>query len=161
MLKQISRLLALGVFALITSGFVGEAHAAQFTVRIDNLLNPSGYPDAKTANTVVVRIYYKNGGLSSQSRVLNSTSETHDFVFLVAGQDTTTINYIEVSVDDGANQNDLFIMDQMELRTQAGVLAASWGIDNEFGYCLSWDPADGGNWHCHNGQAVWGLPFYP
>jgi hypothetical protein len=162
-------------FGAAALGFAGTAQA-DFIVRIDNQLDPSGYADAKTTNTIKICALTKavtNAKTTAidawycVSRVVHQVSYANDFYFDTAGtNDVGQISRLEVSI----NGTDMFIVDK--LRTLAGftfegipkVMYES-GVDNEIGYCLSQDPADFTNAHCtasSNGAILmWNPPITP
>lgn len=130
--------------------FTGKAHAdtapiPQTTiVRIDNRLNPSADPVAASGNSVTVGVRYcSTCSYTEQTRVLSSISSSHDFVF--PGGSGWDVYDIRVTI----NGSDLLIIDQLELYDDyEPYLVETWSSDNEMGWCLSTDAADGGNSHC-------------
>ena len=159
MQKHFAKLLAVAAVALITAGFVDEAHAAAFKIRLDNNLT-SGYTGATTSAQVIVRAYFDNGGVSVKTGMLTSLSESHDFTFNTAGQSWQTISYIEVSLDSALPAgNDLLILDQVQLYDENNSWVTTYGAENDQGYCVSWESSDGSNSHCHDGQAWWARTF--
>ncbi|MDD9970938.1 MAG: hypothetical protein OXR73_32165 [Myxococcales bacterium] len=162
MQKLLAKALVLGAFVASLSGYATEAHAESFKLRLDNYLNPSGYGHAATPASVIVTVYFNNGGLALKSRVLDTVSGSHDFTFNPSNNGANTINYIEIALNSTPPMaNNLFILDQLELFNSSGQKIRTWGLDNEYGYCISWQASDGSNSHCHDGKAYWGRSFFP
>jgi hypothetical protein len=163
MLEAASKLVVIAAFALTMSGFVSQAHATIFTVRLDNDLTPSHYSGAKTNAPIAVIVYFDGYTAVSDGRALDTISSTHDYTFNVPGYAITDIEAVEVFMAPvGYNDDDLdlFILDQIKLYNEFGGLVKSSGVENEIGFCLSWESSDGNNSHCQNGEVSFFRQFF-
>jgi hypothetical protein len=162
MIKQLCKAIPVVAFALITSGFTQQAHADKFKVRLDNKLT-SNYDDAKSAAEVIVRAYFPNGSFQqAPTQYLSTIRDAWEFPFDVAGESEASLWYITVSVSGTPIKAayDLLILDKVQLLNAAGTVSKTYGIDNDFGYCVSWEDTDGGNVHCHDGTVDHQRIFY-
>jgi hypothetical protein len=154
MLKQFSHLIAVAAFALVSAAFTSNAHAitANFTVRLDNWLNSSHYAHAASEGGIRVSVTFANGQSVWKDGTLDTIDGSHDFSFSVANQNVNNIDYVMVAMGPGdpiEEIEDLLILDQVELFNGSGTRMNSWGSDDDYGWCISWDANDASNSHCN------------
>lgn len=160
-MNSVSKFASLFALAIGALGFAGTAKA-DFVIRVDNFLNPSAYayassPDAVEVCVTTVAISFNPyqhaiNGTWCVSRALTSISGTHDFSFATGGlNDYIRISKVSFRIN-GANQ---LIVDQwLVLDPQRGE-GAVFGVDNEFGWCLSTNSADFTDSHCGDFNGSW------
>lgn len=144
----VSALLAVVGVCLVPAA---EAHAASWTIRVDNWGNPDHPSNWATNDDIIVEIGYWKGFIFNEyvsRRTLphaDVVAGSHDIIIDQASIPLGQVIYISIMT----NGNDLFVIDEFEVLDTNGNRYFADGIDNMRGYCLTTDPADfEENEHC-------------
>ncbi len=158
-MKQLSQLLAICAFAVVSAGFTANAQASHAMLRIDTKLT-HGHAYAASGSNVTLCL--RDGSTGQEwctGATINRVTNKFDVIFTpVRAQDVTGVRII-------IHGNDMLIVDQWEIRSANGVaLYASSGVDNDVGWCFSTDPGDGQlpthDPHCLGSTPSWGTWYW-
>jgi hypothetical protein len=151
--------------AVISLGFLGlasdaSADAAGFKVKID-CHGTNGLPTwSETTNNVKI-IAYVNGypiTLRSPAPVTPAQCNVEDGITVsYAAFSAPDVDKIIVSIDG----SDAFWMDNVTLVNYDGKTEKKWGVENNVGYCISTNSADGANAYCLDGKSPASKTFTP
>jgi len=143
-------LCAAGLLLAGSLGFVGEAHA-NFTVRID-CRGDGGLPTwSATRDTITVYAMILGWWVKVGSKVMDDCSTENSQLISYSGPAYAhDVSRLIISTN-GTNN---FWIDEFALLNQAGDKFDSWGVDNDVGYCLSKNFAEGNTPYCWQERAV-------
>lgn len=148
-MKSISKLVMAVAFGMGLSAVTSEAHAS-FTMQVDCYGN-NGQPSwATTTNGISFQA--KINGYWEELAYGSIASCPYDdsYAFWSPAFNESNVTALRVTT----NGSDTFWIDKAAL--WSGYLStkvASWGVNNNVGYCISEDYSDGNNAYCWNGGA--------
>lgn len=152
-------------------GFAAEAQATSYKITID-CHGTNGSPTwSHTADKISVGLLYHYG--QSDFPDLDGSAHVGN-VYPTAtkcdGEDEITVTTFDVEnlpefdevtgVYLSTNGNDAFFVDQVKLKTSTGSLIATWGTDDNTGFCLSNQSSDASA-YCLSGSVygTWKFPL--
>ena len=145
--------------AVVASSTLAPAQAhASYSVNIDCTGFPNAIPNwAGTVNTITVKAHKKNGTVKQLFSGVISNSSCITFGNIIQGFDTDSMSNVK-KISVTTNGNDAFWIDSLWLNNGSSFI--TWGVQNQIGWCVSTDPADGNNSHCEQAKAftTWDFP---
>lgn len=144
-----SKVLAVFSFLAVLTGFAGGA-SADFKIRID-CHGDNGLPTwAATSDTISVGVRKGNAWINVGNVSSPISCSTEDSIILTkVGMDISEISEVKITTSG----DDTFWIDRMSLLIGVNQVVKTWGTDNNVGYCVSTDSADGASSNCYQTTA--------
>jgi hypothetical protein len=144
--------------SLASSAVPSTAHA--WVVRFD-CHGTSGVPSwAHTSNTLFVEIGYKIGAFTFYDyyNVAAPASKCDQEDEIVVGGETGAASQVK-SIWVTSNGDDAFFLDQILIDEDNTFNYKRTGADDQSGWCISTDPADGNNANCPDDAGSWSFSY--